>query len=253
MISNFGYCRVSIAPIRSEQKDSAEMVTQLLFGEIVEVIETDRQWRKVRNVIDGYEGWVDEKLLCGLTEKEMKRWFDDQTPVYNSTLLIDSKTERLTLTRGAMVTSDAADQTFQIGNDQYTKLTKPEPIPQSIVDIALSYQNVPYLWGGRSNFGIDCSGFTQMIYRFKGYSLPRDAYQQAEDGVEIEYKEKQVGDLAYFTNTSGKITHVGMVLENNHIIHAHGRVIVDELRTEGIFSVEKQHISHKLFQIKRCL
>lgn len=252
-MSNYGYCRVSIAPVREEQKDSAEMVTQILFGEIVEVVETDRQWRKVRNIIDGYEGWLDEKLLSSLTEKEMKRWFDLQSPIFNSTLALGSSTGEILLSKGSMLPFENDTDDFPIGKDLYQLDAKIETAPQNIKEIALSYLNAPYLWGGRTTFGIDCSGFTQMVYRFMGYSLPRDAYEQAEDGIEIEFKDQQVGDLAFFKNVSGKITHVGIILENNQIIHAHGRVIVDELKTEGIYNQEKQQITHQLYQIKRCL
>jgi len=111
--------------------------------------------------------------------------------------------------------------------------------------------NAPYLWGGKSFFGIDCSGFTQQVFRFLDKRLPRDAYQQAEEGMTVEFDETEVGDLAFFANASGKITHVGIILENMQIIHAHGAVRLDELTKEGIFSADKGGITHYLTVIKR--
>lgn len=253
MISPYGYCQVSIAPIRSEAKDSSEMVTQLLFGEVIEVIETDRQWRKVRNLRDNYEGWTDKKLLSSLTEKEMKRWMDQHNAVFNPTFLVQSKNGTITITKGACLPNSNEITKFKIGNEIYVLQSDLSDTPSEIEEIALSYQNSPYLWGGRSNFGIDCSGFTQMVFRFINYSLPRDAYQQAEDGREVSFEESEPGDLAFFDNAEGKITHVGILLSGNTIIHAHGYVKIDTLKKEGIFNEERQLMSHKLCLVKRYI
>ncbi len=251
MKSPYAYCCVSIAPIRLETKDSSEMTSQLLFGEIAEIIEEENQWRKVRNVYDNYSGWLDVKSLTNLTEKEMKRWLDMQVPVYNSVFNLRSKNNTLLLTKGAFL--PLIEEDFKIGDNTYGFHSSLEKIPSSIEQIALSYLKAPYLWGGRTNFGIDCSGFTQMVYRFRDYTLPRDAYQQAEDGREVDFSEVQEGDLAFFAKDGGKITHVGIVLKNQAIIHAHGEVRVDLLTKEGIYNEEKQLLSHKLCLIKRYI
>ena len=253
MKSSFWYCGVSIAPVRSEPKDSAEMITQLLFGEIIELMETDRQWRKVKSYSDQYEGWIDEKLILPLTEKELKKWMDRQTLLFYSQYRLSTKTGDLLLTKGCFIPDVEANATVHIGNEEYQLLDVPCDIPNDIQAIAKSYLNAPYLWGGKTLFGIDCSGFTQLVYRFLSISLPRDAYQQAEDGAEIQLKDTQPGDLAFFDNEGGKIIHVGIVLDDQQIIHAHGQVRIDKLDAEGIYNTERYYYSHKLCLIKRYL
>lgn len=247
----YGYCRVSIAPVRSEAKDSAEMVTQLLFGEPVALIDEDRQWRKTRNLLDAYEGWVDEKMIEIIGSEELETWREIASPNFHPHAKISVSSNNMILTRGALLPQTLPNSIFEIDTTRYCLKSKNKTIPTDIAKIALAYLNTPYLWGGRSNFGIDCSGLTQMIYRFKGYALPRDAYQQAEYGREVTFENKAKGDLAFFENDSGKITHVGMVLENNQIIHAHGQVIIDELKKEGIYSEKRELFTHKLCLIKR--
>ena len=253
MKSSFWYCGVSIAPVRSEPKDSAEMITQLLFGEIIELMETDRQWRKVKSYSDQYEGWIDEKLILPLTEKELKKWMDRQTLLFYSQYRLSTKTGDLLLTKGCFIPDVEANATVHIGNEEYQLLDVPCDIPNDIQAIAKSYLNAPYLWGGKTLFGIDCSGFTQLVYRFLSISLPRDAYQQAEDGAKIQLKDTQPGDLAFFDNEGGKIIHVGIVLDDQQIIHAHGQVRIDKLDAEGIYNTERSYYSHKLCLIKRYL
>ena len=122
---------------------------------------------------------------------------------------------------------------------------------KKLIENALMYLNAPYLWGGRSPLGIDCSGFTQMVYRLQGINLPRDAYQQAEVGTTLSFiEESDPGDLAFFDNNEGKITHVGIILEENHIIHASGKVRIDRIDQQGIFNTEIGTHTHKLRLIK---
>lgn len=118
--------------------------------------------------------------------------------------------------------------------------------------LALSYKDTPYLWGGRSQWGIDCSGFSQLIYSCFDLSLPRDAYQQAEMGQTVDFvSEIRVGDLAFFDNAEGRITHVGIMLDRDTIIHASAKVRVDRMDTEGIFNAEQNRYTHKLRIVKR--
>ena len=122
---------------------------------------------------------------------------------------------------------------------------------EKLAENALMYLNAPYLWGGRSPLGIDCSGFTQMVYRLQGVDLPRDAYQQAEVGTTLSFvEESEAGDLAFFDNNEERITHVGIILENNHIIHASGKVRIDRIDQQGIFNKELGTHTHKLRLIK---
>ncbi|HAV55466.1 MAG TPA: hydrolase Nlp/P60, partial [Aequorivita sp.] len=125
---------------------------------------------------------------------------------------------------------------------------------EHIIETALLYLNSPYLWGGKTPFGIDCSGFTQMVYKLNGYKLLRDASQQATQGEALSFiEESEPGDLAFFDNEEGKITHVGIIMKENYIIHAHGKVRIDRLDHSGIFNYEMRGHTHKLRVIKRIV
>ena len=120
-----------------------------------------------------------------------------------------------------------------------------------LINNAMIFLNAPYLWGGRTPFGIDCSGFTQIIYRLQGINIPRDAYKQAEIGTTLSFiNESEEGDLAFFDNAEGKIIHVGIIMKKNYIIHASGKVRIDKIDQEGIFNIEKKKHTHKLRIIK---
>ncbi len=253
MKSNYLFCKVSIGPLRAIAQDSAEMISQLIFGEVVELLESNKQWRKVRSFVDQYEGWIDEKLLAPLSEKETKKWLNEQSVLYNPHLNLGSSKGDIILTKGAFIPETKKGEIFNIGPYEFWLLEESLTIPNDITSIAKSYLNAPYLWGGKTLFGIDCSGFTQGVYRFKNYTLPRDAYQQADDGRNIELEESEIGDLAFFVNTENKIIHVGMLLENRQIIHAHGSVRIDSLDTHGIYNAELDKYSHQLSCIKRYL
>lgn len=117
----------------------------------------------------------------------------------------------------------------------------------------MPYLNAPYQWGGKSPFGIDCSGFTQMVYRLAGYQLKRDASQQVMQGKTVALSDAQVGDLAFFTNEAGRITHVGLMLDNNRIMHASGKVRIDTLDEQGIIHHETKQYTHQLNIMKRII
>jgi gamma-D-glutamyl-L-lysine dipeptidyl-peptidase len=248
MKGTYFFCCIGISPLRSAMKDSSEMVSQLLFGEVVELIESDKQWRKVRSMNDQYEGWTDEKSLLPLTEKEMRNWLSVRDLLCESTASFRTIDGNILLTKGAYFSDD---QDFSIGSFAVHRLSDLHTKVVSIEQTALSYLNAPYLWGGKTLFGIDCSGLTQMVFRFHGIQLPRDANQQAEDGQEIPFELREAGDLAFFQNDSGRITHVGIIISEKKIIHAHGKVRIDELSKNGIYNAEKETISHHFAFIKR--
>ncbi len=247
----YGICNLSIVPLRVETSDQSELVTQLLYGEVFKVLESRKKWSRIRLSFDGYEGWVDNKQFLFVAEGDYKE-LKDQTPRYSSDL-VDFITihdgQLLSICMGSNVNASAyLEHTFE-GKSVSAKLPK-----EKLIETALLYLNAPYLWGGKTPFGIDCSGFTQMVYKLNGYKLSRDASQQATQGEPLSFiEESEPGDLAFFDNAEGNIIHVGIIMKDNYIIHAHGKVRVDRLDHTGIFNYEKRSHTHKLRVIKRII
>ena len=244
MIKNYLFCRVSCAPVRKEANDISEMVTQFLFGETAKLVHASEKWFEVKSLEDGYSGFVDPKQFIQLSEIEKENWLMGRTRYFHS-LTLNTPQEKIQLPAGCFVKDN-----FTINNQLYAITTKDMPY-SDWKSYALSFLNVAYLWGGRSNFGIDCSGFTQQIMRYKKVELPRDASQQVHLGTTIPFEQREIGDIAFFHNTTGKVTHVGILLEYNKIIHASGFVKIDSLTEEGIICSETQRHTHVLNCVKR--
>lgn len=244
------FCKVSVAPMRAEQRDASEQVSQLLFGELVELLEVADNWIKVQSLHDGYEGWVDTKQLESLREKEVNRWFDGLNVTHSYKRVLEGPEGIITIWKGSFI-PDEASELFNIGKSEYRFVDKAEDEPKDKLAFALSFLNTPYLWGGKSVVGIDCSGLIQVVHRWDGFNLPRDAYQQEELGNTVLFEDREAGDLAYFVNAQGKIHHVGMLLSKDEIIHAHGYVRVDDFSEQGITRKLDKVLSHRLFSIKR--
>ena len=244
------FCKASIAPVRAEASDRSEIVTQLLFGELVEITEVADNWLKVHSFMDGYEGWIDSKQIQDLREKEFSRWLDGLVVEHSEFRIVEGPEGKQVLPKGFFRPSDSEEE-FQVGKSTYRFLNEEEPRPASIIDFALNYLNAPYLWGGKTMFGIDCSGFMQQIHRVFNYQLPRDASQQVEIGLEIDFEDREAGDLAFFISESGNIHHVGLLVNKNEIIHAHGYVRIDDFSSVGITRKIDEVHSHRLHCIKR--
>lgn len=229
---------VSVAPVRAENSDKAEIVTQLLYGESAEILEQKGNWTKVQMDYDDYIGWVDTKQLTPITDEDFAK---RSTELITAPVLFYKKNNvKMLLSIGAEVERENPQEVSQ------------KDVRESIAEMALQFLEVPYLWGGRSFFGIDCSGFTQIIYKANGIKIPRDAYQQAELGVVLDFiEEAEKGDLAFFENEEGRIIHTGIMLDDQKIIHAHGKVRIDELDSIGIFNRDQNKHTHKLRFVKR--
>ena len=200
---------------------------------------------------DGYEGWIPHNQVH-LIEKEVYSKITGSTPQI-STDLINYITDENNLIFPIILGSDLSG--VKIINHTFEGQTKAGGKDKELlIKTAYMYLNTPYLWGGRSPMGIDCSGFTQMVYKINGISLKRDASQQAQEGETLSFiEESEAGDLAFFDDKEGKITHVGLLLEKNHIIHAHGAVRIDQIDQTGIFNSETKTHSHKLRMIKKII
>ena len=250
---NYGISNLSIVPMRNEAADQSEMVNQVIFGEHFKVLEIRKKWSKIRLAHDSYEGWICNKQWIEIEEDIYKQLDKEVATITTDILDIITKNHHQPIVIGSILPSYKSGHAL-INNEmyQFDGLTTPGFIKKDkLVENALMYLNAPYLWGGRSPLGIDCSGFTQMVYRLQGVDLPRDAYQQAEVGTTLSFvEESEPGDLAFFDNTEGKITHVGIILEDNHIIHASGKVRINRIDQQGVFNTETGNHTHKLRLIK---
>ncbi|NNC83564.1 MAG: C40 family peptidase [Flavobacteriales bacterium] len=221
-------------PLRNKDTDRSEMVSQLLYGEEFTVLEQKGTWIRVRCSHDGYEGWL---------AKEHE---------YTSDVL-DTKLIRspgfLTLSDDSIIRISPGSRLTTQEIQDFTALT--EIGPDSPIATAHLFLNTPYLWGGRSIWGIDCSGLVQVCMACHGADLPRDAYQQAEQGESIEFGKHLSGDIVFFQKEEGRIHHVGFCLDEQRIIHASGRVRIDRLSPEGIVRLSDEQLSHRFHSIKR--
>lgn len=247
----YGLCNLSIVPLRAESSDRSELVSQILYGETFKILERRKKWSKIRLHFDSYEGWVDNKQFTEISKEDFKKL--NNLPTQLSSDLVNFITSEENQLIIIAMGSNVAASNFLKHEFEGKKVDRQLP-KAAIVDTALLYLNSPYLWGGKSPFGIDCSGFTQMVYKLCGYSLLRDSSQQASQGEALSFiEESEPGDLAFFDNEEGIITHVGIIMEDHYIIHAHGKVRIDRLDHSGIFNTEKRTHTHKLRVIKRII
>ncbi|HAP94718.1 MAG TPA: hydrolase Nlp/P60, partial [Chryseobacterium sp.] len=202
-----GICNVSIAPLRADSSDKSEIVSQLLYGESADILEVKDNWTKIKTHYDNYEAWMDTKQISPVS---------DEFVVSRKRNLVKEPFQSTMTESGKVLLSMGSEVNFET-----TAPTRGRDLSESIVNCAKEFLNVPYLWGGKSFFGIDCSGFTQIIYKIHGIKIPRDAYQQAEIGDALTFiEEAKPGDLAFFENKEGRIHHVGIILADQKIIHA---------------------------------
>lgn len=246
-----GICNLSIVPLRAEASDRSEMVSQLLYGETFKILDHRKKWSRVKLHLDKYEGWIDNKQFTAISKDDFNKLNDQPKQLLADLVnfLTNEREELNLITIGSNVSAAKyLGHTFE-GNRVES------PLPKSaIVETALLFLNTPYLWGGKSPFGIDCSGFTQLVYKLCGHSLLRDASDQASQGEALSFiEESEPGDLVFFDNPDGDIIHVGIIMADHHIIHAHGKVRIDRLDHTGIFNREQRTHTHKLRVIKRIV
>ncbi|MBN4081584.1 C40 family peptidase [bacterium AH-315-C07] len=246
-MSDFGVSLLSIIPVRANSSDTAEMVTQVLFGESYKVLESGDKWVKIQLDHDGYVGWIDKKQTHLVNELA-----DTHEYSYEITSTINLGGMEVQICLGSSLPNfesgegGVADFTYS-----HKGLTAPSTglASKEIVATSKKLLGTPYLWGGRTPFGIDCSGFSQLVYKLHGIMIHRDTSQQVQQGKEVDFADTQEGDLAFF-DSNEKITHVGIVMQGNQIIHASGKVRIDSLDEQGILNKELKEYSHKLYSVR---
>ncbi|MBI3134727.1 MAG: C40 family peptidase [Bacteroidetes bacterium] len=253
-IGDYGICNLSIVPVRAGASDTAEIITQLLFGDFVEILEKGEPWIKIRFIRDNYEGWMDFKQLVYVDKEIYDAGISQRQKVLFEPIL---ELEGPKGIQNIMLGSDLPfykDGKLRLGSEIYTVLSPVDmTIQPNLFEVAEIYLNTPYLWGGKSIFGIDCSGLIQLVFKVCGFDLPRNASDQVTAGTEVAFADRRPGDLAFFINASGKIHHVGMLTSPHEIIHASGRVRKDRFDQNGIYNLDLEKQTHAFHSIKRIL
>ncbi len=255
-----GISKLSAIPMRLEPSDTSEMVNQVIFGESYDVLEQRKKWIRIRLHHDRYEGWIDRKQASFMDDAQADALKEAPQRIASDLIELVSRKDGgsfFPIFLGSYIPGLDAENNFELAGEVFhyngPTLTKMQSRTE-LIETAFSYLHAPYLWGGRTPAGIDCSGFTQMVYRLAGYQIPRDAYQQAELGETLSFiEESEPGDLAFFDNAEGRIIHVGLILQDNYILHASGKVRLDRLDQSGIFNAEERQHTHKLRVIKKVI
>ena len=246
----YGICHLSIVPVRLIADDTSEMLTQLLYGELFKVKEERKYWVRIEVVFDGQEGWISKNQFQFISEDNFnqlntKKGQKLSTDFISNIVIAENVLQPIAI--GSRI--DIVDF---LGHKYEGGFKCPEPDKSNLVNSAITFLNAPYLLGGKTPFGVDCAGLTQMVYKLNGFSLPRTTEKQATQGEALSFiEESEPGDLAFFDNSDGIINHVGIILKDNFIVHAHGHVRIDRIDHTGIFNTDKKIYSHKLRVIKK--
>ncbi|MDB9871546.1 C40 family peptidase [bacterium] len=232
----YGICHLSIIPLRKDSTSKSELVSQLIYGELFKVLESNEKWFLIECIDDNYKGWINHSQFKEISEHDLKKVLRIEAKYLNNrTAEIETENGKMSIIIGSKISS------CSILNH---KLNTKTDSKNSIIENSFKFLNSPYLWGGRTPYGIDCSGFTQQVYKLNGFQLSRDANQQVIQGKEIILEDAKPGDLAFFGEDG--ISHVGIIMNSNKIIHAFGSVRIDDLNQNGIINSISNKLTHKL-------
>ncbi|MEJ2585344.1 MAG: NlpC/P60 family protein [Robiginitalea sp.] len=248
----YGICSLSIVPVYETADGNSGLLTQLLYGELFKVLESRKHWSRIRTQLDGTEGWIHNRQLHSISETQYGELEEPSSKGCAADLI------------SHIITREGIMQPVPVGSSisgaavlshQHEGDVFPEDAPrESLIDTALLYLGSPELKGGRSPFGIDASGLSQMVYKTQGILLKRDPESQARQGAPLSFiEESEPGDLAFFDGPDGIINHVGIIMKDNYIIHCHGKVRIDRLDHTGIFNGELRNYTHPLRVIVKIL
>jgi len=262
----YGICNLSIIPVRKDPSESAEMCTQLLFGEAYQVIEISEKWMKIATCDCGYEGWVTENMWNPIHELDIESYLKSKKYILKELLLFVKEFETnitfpifigssFPIPKNNMLILGESIFVIQLPKKQKSKSNSLLSAKQyELLRFASSYLEAPYLWGGRTPAGIDCSGLVQIAFKSIGIDLPRDASQQVKFGENVDFiTEANVGNVAFFQNEEGKVIHTGIMAGNGMILHASGKVRIDPVDSTGIFNKKSEQYTHYLRVIKRLI
>ncbi|MEG9326872.1 SH3 domain-containing protein [Salinimicrobium catena] len=247
----YAICNLGIVPLRLEPTNTSEMVSQMLYGEYFKILEERGKWSRIRTAFDSCEAWVDNKQYHKISEEDYNR-FETEEAVLSADLIefISGENQNLMpVPLGSVLNFTSVLNHSHGGNQISGKQDK-----SNLIETAFLYLNAPFLWGGKTPFGIDSSGFTQMVYKLNGHKLCRNAADQAKQGESLSFiEESEPGDLAFFDDKDGVITHVGIMMNDNYIIHADGKVRLDRIDHSGIYNADLRRHTHKLRVIKKII
>ncbi|MEY4333732.1 MAG: hypothetical protein RLZZ196_2475 [Bacteroidota bacterium] len=246
-------------PLRAEPSHRAEQTSQVLFGENVEILElAPNEWAKIKTAYDEYTGFCKISQLQTIALKEYNK--ESKYIASSNNDVVHFEEGQMWLPMGAELRGMNGNSFPFMGKIGKYKGKKElfhqlQPTCENIIKTAQHYLHAPYQWGGKTIAGIDCSGFSQLVFKLNGIRIQRDAYQQAQQGTTVDFLQNaKAGDLAFFDNTEEKITHVGILLNAHNIMHAtetSGKVVIDRIDNEGIISVSLKKRTHQLRFVKR--
>ena len=239
---DYGIIDLNIVPVRKNNDAKSEMINQLFFGESITIIKTKEKWSFISSNIDKYQGWIRNLHFKLIKKSEYKILSKSDSVFSKSEIIIKNDTSEITIPTGSLLSSVKFLNYSYVDEGEY----------KSLLETIKSFINSPYLWGGKTKNGVDCSGLVQSIFKTLNIILPRDSKEQSNFGVEIKEGYK-LGDLAFFGENANKISHVGILVDNETIVHAYGKVRMDKINSSGIYNIEEERITHFLQKVNRIL